>query len=452
MNVIVVGGGLVGTHIARTLATDHHDVTLIEQNAARLRQIDGTMDMMTVAGNGASPNVLEEAGARRADLLVAAAHLDEINLVACSQAKALGVPRTIARLHSPDYLAAGASRLGIDFIINPEEAAAREIIRLLEHTWAVDMADFADGRIEMMAFRLGAGDVPVGKTVIEVGKLARQRTFLIAAILREDKLIVPHGATQLEGNDIVYVIGKRGSMSAISFLFGHPDIGLESMAICGGTRIGMHLARRMAEQDVRCLMIEPDLARAEGCAAELDAALVVNGEGTDPALLRAENIAGVDGFVAVTDRDETNLLSAALVQRLGGPKTVALLQREDFRQLADEMGISATVSTAAATADAILRFLRRGSVTTVTTILGGAGEISELVPTANAPVLGKRLADQKLPEGILVGAILRSDGSVEIPHGNTVLVAGETIVVIAPEGSEDELDRLFGAADERPAR
>lgn len=445
MNVIVVGGGLVGTHIARTLATEHHDVTLIEQDASRLRQIDGSMDCLTVVGNGASPTVLEEAGAAKADLLVAAAHLDEINLVACAQARKLGAPRTVARIHGVDYLAAGAARLGIDFIINPEEAAALEITRLLEHTWAVDMADFAGGRIEMMAFRLAPGDVPVGKTVLEVGALARQRTFLIAAILREERLIVPHGSTRLLGEDIVYVIGKRGSMSAISFLFGHPDVGLESMAICGGSRVGVHLARRAAELDARCLVIEPDAGRAERCANELEEAVVVHGEGTDPSLLREENIAEVDGFVAVTERDETNLLSAALVQRLGGPKTVALLQREDFRQLADEMGISATVSTAAATADAILKFLRRGVVNTVTTILGGAGEISEMVLPRGAAVLGTPLSGLKLPEGILVGAILRKDGSVEIPRGDSQLAAGETVVVIAPAGAEEDLDRLFGA-------
>ncbi len=451
MNAIVVGGGMVGLHVARMLSAEKHDVKVIDMDASRLSLIESSLDVMAIEGNGASPAVLEKAGVGRADLLVAAANLDESNLIACAQAKALGVARTVARLHNPDYLMPGAARapmLGIDYVINPEEAAVREIARLLEHTWAVDMADFAGGLIEMMAFRLAGGDAMAGRSVIELGRHAARRSYIIAAILRGEELIVPHGSTCLREDDIVYVIGRKGAMSAISFLFGHPDAGLESIAICGGTRIGLSLARSMEERGIPVKLVEPDEERVQECAALLDKALVIHGEGTDPTLLREEEMAAVDGFVAVTERDETNLLSAALVRRMGGAKTIALLQREDYRVLADELEISATVSTGSATADAILRFLRRGSFRNITTLLSGAAEIYELVVGEGAEMAGGALKElsAKMPEGVLVCARVGVDGTVEIPHGDSRLSPGDTAVVISPSRSADQLERLFGLA------
>ncbi|MBL4888623.1 MAG: Trk system potassium transporter TrkA [Candidatus Lindowbacteria bacterium] len=446
MNVIVVGGGDVGFQVARVLAAEKQDVTLIEPDEERRAWVQSKLDILTVAGSGSSPSALEEAGIEKADLLIASANLDEVNMIACAYAKSYDVGLTLARIQDPAYAGQTelfAKQLGVDHVIRPDDAAVIEIARLLEHTWAIDAAEFVDGKVEMMAIRLSDEDLIVGKSVAEIGASEISRSTIVASIYRNKELIVPHGDTVFADDDVVYFIGLKGSMSAISLLCGHPDEGADTITIYGGDTLGRNLAKALTDRKMTVTIIEPNAELAETCASELDRILVIQGDATDAKLLRDENIDESDGFVATTALDETNLLSSALVQRMGVPKTIALLVREDYAMLASEMGISATVSTESATADAILRFVRKGAMHTVTTILGGAAEFYELSIPDNDEIVGKPLSELNLPEGILIGAVARKDGSVEIPRGDTILNAGEIAVIITPADAVSAVETLF---------
>jgi trk system potassium uptake protein TrkA len=445
MNVIVVGCGNVGGNVAAVLSREKHNVTLIDQDASRLADVQERLDILTLVGNGASPRILESALAREADLLIAATNIDEVNMIACAHAKAFGVAKTVARIHHPDYLHATALSFdsrGIDHVINPDEATAIEIERLLEHTWAIDAAEFVGGRVEMMGMRLGAEDAIVGKSLIEIGAMGIARSIKIAAVARGEEFLVPRGATRLEEGDIVYVIGLRGALSAIAFLCGHPDAGVERLAIFGASRIGMMLARSLEKRKIEVKIIEDDRERATACAAEFEKTMVIHGDGTDAKVLREENIQEMDGFVAVSGRDETNLLAAALVARLGVPKTIAVLQRDDYAALSAEMDVSATVTVTSATADAILRFVRRGTLHGITTIHGGAGEVFELEAPVGIEILDKPLASLTLPKEILIGAVVHGE-KVEIAYGETVIRAGDRVVLLVTADSVGIVERLF---------
>lgn len=447
MNVIVVGGGTVGSTVARVLSSEKHDVTLIDPDPDRREAIQSRLDILTLGGNGASPKVLERAGARDSDLLIAATHSDEVNMIACANAKAFGVKQTIARIHHPDYLETAAltpQARGIDHVINPDEAAVEEIERLLEHTWALDIAEFADGAVEMMGMRLTADDAIVGKTLSEIGRLSAHQTIILAAVVRHGELIIPQGKTVLKEDDMIYVIGKQGAMTAISFLCGHPDEACEQVTIFGGSRPGLMLASILEGKGIKTKLIELNRERAVECAARLRDTLVIHGDATDVQLLRQENIADSDGYVAISDNSETNLLTSALVRRLGVSKTIAVLKREDYAALAFEMGITTTVSVTSATADAILRFVRKGMMHNVTTISGGDAEIYELDVPPQCRISGKPLFELTIPDGILIGAVIRRSGEVEIAHGKTVIEAGNRVVVIARLDAISDLERLFG--------
>lgn len=450
MRAVIVGAGTVGSHIARVLAREKHEVVLLDR--AERPDLAESLDALVRRGNGASPVVLAEVGTGKADLLVAATNFDEVNMVACALAKRLGVRTTVCRVRNPDYFAGPEvfepHDFGIDALINPTDAAADEVVRLLEHTWAEDIADFAGGEVEMMGTRLREGDAIVGLPLAELTRKRLRDALLVGAIVRDGETIIPGGSTVLRPGDLVYFIGKKGTMSAVAFLLGHPDAGLERVLLYGASRAGISVAQKLEAKGVRTTLIEPDGRAAERAARLLRTTLVLQGEGTDPSLLRQEGIAGADGFVAASEDEESNFLSALLARRQGATKTVALLEKADYLAIAPEVGIDAAVSVKSATADAILRFVRRGAVHAVTTILDGAVEVFELEVPKKRALVGVPLSKMKLPKHVLVGAVVRGGekaGAVEIPTGETTLAAGDTVVLFVRKDAVPAVGRLFAS-------
>lgn len=448
MRIVIVGAGTVGSHIAQVLSHEKHDVVLIDKR--NLPELAESLDIQVVEGNGASPVVLSRSGVARADLLVAATNIDEVNMIACALAKSLGVKTTVARIRNGDYYGRPEvfepARLGVDALINPTDAAAEEIVRILEHTWAEDMADFAGGEVEMMGTRIRNGDSLIGLSLAKLERASLKHALLVGAIVRNGETIIPRGDTVLAENDLVYFIGKRGTMEAAAFLLGHPDEGLDRVMIYGGSRVGIQVAARLAKRGIRTTLIEPDPNRAERAAEALPKTLVLKGDGTDPNLLKEESAEKADGFVACSEDEESNFLAALLARRHGAEKTVALLEKPDYLEIAREVEIHAAVSVKDATADAILRFVRKGQVHAVTTILEGAVEVFELEVPDRKELVGKPLAEMRLPENTLVGAVVRAgerSGEVEIPTGRTKLARGDTVVLFVRKDAVPAVGRLF---------
>lgn len=444
MRIVIVGAGEVGFNAARMLSREGHDVVLIEQNEALVERATEQLDALAIEGNGASPKLLSEAGVKRSDLLIATTNSDEVNIIACLAAKAQGVPRTVARLHNPDYydprepLARDMFR--IDFVIHTEQMAAEEIKEALLVPGAVNVETFAEDRIEVAEVILDAGSPAIGLAIRDV-KLPEQS--LIVGIVRHGEALVPQGDTVLEVRDRVFLIGERRHVGRVVGAVSTDTAPVREVMIFGGGRIGLRLAQALEQVGIGVKVIERDEARARYVASQLNKGLVLHEDGTSQELLLQERVDRMDAFVAATGDDRANLLAAMYARRLGARQTVAGISRAEFAPLSEALGVDITISPRLLAAGAILRFVRRGDVVAVTLLESGA-EMMELRVPDGSRVAGRPLSEVGFPRGALVGAILRN-GKIIIPSGREALRPGDDAVVFTLQEAVDKVGRLFAS-------
>lgn len=452
MRVVIVGAGVVGTTTAALLAREEHDIVLIDKSEAALGPIADQLDIMTLVGSGTNPEILRRAGTSQADLFVSATNVDEVNIVACFMAKQMGAQRTVARVReadvrSPLIVSAGRERtrvvrtknMGIDFTITPEEVAAEEIVRVLRRSFALDVEEFGEGRVEMTEMRVRQ-EVGGGQPLSQI---AFPRPCVVAAILRDGRTIIPHGDDRIAVGDRVYVITTRESVGAILSFFGGTEANIRTATVLGGGRIGLHTVRLLQRSGVRVSIIEKSMQRAQELAASLNGVLVIQGEGTDSAFLREEGVAETDGFVAATGRDELNVLVSLLAKKVGAKRAVIVVNKPEYVSLVEELGIDAAVNPLAMTANAILRFVRRGNVVSVARLDGEEAEALELVVSDDYRFAGKPLRELNLPKDLIIGAIVRGERAL-IPDGNTSILPEDRVVVISTPSAIPDLERHFG--------
>src|SRR5215213_6035141 len=417
------------------LSKEEHDVVLIEQNETLVERAIEQLDALAIQGNGASPRLLAEAGVKGSDLLVAATSSDEANIIACLAAKAQGVPRTVARLHNPDYYDPrepfARDMFKIDFVIHTEQMAAEEIKEALLVPGAVNVESFAEDRIEVAEVILEADSPAVGISVRDM-KLPEQS--LIVGIVRR-------GEATLEARDHVFLIGERRNVGKVVEAVAADTAPIREVMIFGGGRIGLRLSVALEQVGISVKVIERDEARARYVATQLRRGLVLLEDGTSQELLLQEGIDRTDAFVAATGDDRANLLSALYARRLGARKTIAGISRGEFAPLADALGVDITVSPRLLAAGAILRFVRRGEVVAVTLLESGA-EMMELKVPRGCRIAGRPLSKVGFPEGALVGAILR-EGKVIIPSGREAVRPGDDAVVFTLQDAVGKVERLF---------
>jgi trk system potassium uptake protein len=442
MRVFIVGAGEVGFNTAVMLSREGHDVVVVEQNEALAERATEHLDALVLHGNGASPKLLSEARIKNADLLVAATSSDEVNIITCLAGKAQGVPRTVARIHNPDYYDSDQpltqKMLGIDFVIHTEEMAASEIKEALLVPGAVDVETFAEDRIEVAEVILEESSEIVGQPVKEVRLPSGS---LIVGVVRRGEALVPRGDTVLEARDHVFLIGERQRISEVVGAIASNTDPVREVMIYGGGRIGLRLALALEEIGMSIKVIEKDAERARYVASQLRKGLVLHDEGVSREFLLQEGVNGVDAFVAVTGDDRANLLAAMYARQLGARTTIAGISRGEFAPLADALGVDITVSPRLLAAGAILRFVREGEVVAVTLLESGA-EMIELRVPERCRVAGRPLARAGFPKDALVGAVLR-DGEILIPSGRDVLRPGDDVVVFTLAAAVDEVERLF---------
>lgn len=449
MRAIVLGAGVVGFDVAKLLSHAEHDVVVIDSDPEALAYVSEKLDVMTVCGNGTSTAVLEEAGIREARIMIAVTAIDEVNIIACMLADRLGVETTVARVRSDELsntrAVLNAADFGIDLVIHPEESASEEIIRLIRRAGATDVVMLADDRLHLVGLRLDSDSPVIGKSLREVVAGESSIRFRVMAITRGIRTILPKGDERFIRNDQVFVLSHPKSVPPVLEMFGKSDRRIENIMILGGTDIGAKVAYRLSQEKHKSIkLIEADRQRAEQLSEMLSSVLVIHGDDTDIDLLITEGLSEMDAFVAVTDSEESNLVTCLLAKHLTVRKTVALLSKGAYIPISQSIGLDAAVNKKLAVSREIMRFLRGKHVKSVATVHGMDAEILEFEAAPRSMITSDKLMNLKLPAGVLVGAV--SNGKeVEIATGLTRINAGDSAFIFVMPGQIAKVESLFAA-------
>ena len=451
MKIIIVGNGKVGYAIASQLAGEHHDITMVDSSPTALHRAENALDVMCIQGNGSSISVLKEAGAQSADLVIAVTNLDETNLLCCFIAKKLGAGHTIARVRNTDYRRDEEmlkKEIGLDMVINPDLAAAQEIARILAFPAAFSVEPFARGRIDMIGFQVSDSDTICGVPLSQSHRL-RQAEVLICAAEHQGEYIIPDGNFTPTAGDRVYMLGAKPELQRMLKDMGRTWQKVKNVSVLGGSRSAMYLAWELQKTNTGVRIVEMDPDKCLRLSAQLPHVLVIQGDGTDNTLLQQEGILDTDAFVAVTNRDEENLLMAMHAQRSGVPKVLAKMTRPNYMDLVNSTGIDSIISPKDIISSQILRYVRalgnaEGSkVESLYKMLGGHVEALSFTATASShAVLGKPLKDLPLRKGLLVAAIVRDLHTI-IPGGMTTIEDGDHVVVVTQATGLDDLTDIL---------
>ena len=451
MRLVIVGAGEVGYHIASRLSRERHDVTVVDQSQQLIERLQEELDVLAYCGHGASATTLEHAGIEQADMLIAVTNSDEVNLVSCLLAREYGVGKRIARINDPDFqrsrLVAAGRSIGIDLLINPSQAVAEEIWRLIKSPGAKEAADFLAGEVKLLSF-LVQPSAPIAQQRLRdfAQHLTPSQSFLIVAIQRDRTTIIPTGNTVIEPRDHLLVIGKADHLHEHLHWFGVTPRPTRKVFIIGGGRVGLQVAQRLELDpiDYQVKLLERHAAQCQVLAERLPHTLVLHGDATDVKVLQEEGIADMDAVVVVTNDEGTNLIAALLAKTRGARSVMTLIQRPDLVPLVAALGIDAAISPRLITAGSILRYLRRGEVLSVFTSIHTEAETLEMVAAPRSKIVGRPLRKLKLPAGIIIGAVAHGDHIV-IPGGDTVIEAHDRVIVFTLPEVVTQAEKWFSA-------
>ena len=451
MTIIIAGAGKVGATLAEHLADEGHSVTIVDVSGGTLDRLSDQMDVMCLKGNCVSRDVLLEAGARETQVVIAATNSDEINLLCCHTAHRIGVPYTVARVRGTEYvndLDTLKNDLGITMLINPELTAAVEISRLLRFPSAANIDSFARGRVELVSFTVQEGDFLAGRSLASLSSKIQGLPMLLCAVERGDEVFIPHGSSVLAAGDRVSVAGTPNGVNQFFKLLGRQTHRIRDVFIIGGGRIAFYLLIQLERLGMSCKVVEKGTDRCRELAEEFPHSLIIHGDGTDPELLTEERMAASDAFIALTDRDEDNLIISLYAHQAGVPKVVAKSSRQNYTAIARSAGVESVVSPKLATAGLILRFIRglqnsKGTVmNALYRIAGGKAEAMEFLVSPATRHLKVPLKELKLRQGVLIAVIVRGN-KVIIPEGSTCLEQGDDVIVIARDSGILDLNDIY---------
>lgn len=451
MKVVICGAGQVGTSIARYLATGGNSVTVIDQSAELIQRISDSLDVRGIVGHASHPDVLAEAGAEEADMLIAVTYADEVNMIACQVAHTLfNVPTKIARVRAQVYLQPkwrplfASDHLPIDVIISPEIEVAHAITLQLEVPGAFDVLSMADGLVRVVGVRC-LSDCPIVNTPLrQLTGLFPDLNIAVVGIVRNGKPIIPKSSEMMLAGDEVYFVADTRHVGRALMAFGHEEQPGRRVVIVGGGNIGLYLAKEIEERfpQVSIKMIELDKARAAEMCQRLGRVVVLNGDGLDTDILEEASVGTAETVIAVTDDNEVNVLSSLLAKRLGAQRVVALINKPSYEPLVTNLGIDAVVNPRSITVSNILQHVRRGRIRRVHTLREGFGEIIEAEAMETSALVGRPLQDLALPDGIIVGAVVRGT-TVIIPRGSTVIKADDRVVLLATPDMVRKVEKMF---------
>ncbi len=449
MKILVVGSGHVGYFLCDRLSCEGHEVTLVDQDEAAVERAQDRLNVLGVVGNGASAEILEQAGIKDVDIFIAVTNMDAVNILACLLAREYQVDILVARTKNIEYTSSKAvlskEKLGIDLLINPEDAVAEELSKLACNSKAFDVAEFAEGQILFQGYRIESDSPLCDLTLADLGELRGMYRFLVVAISRGNITIIPRGDDTIQAGDRIYIFAPQQELPAINYLLQSNRLEKKPthrVFVLGGGRIGLQVAQNMEKLHFQTKLVEKDEDRCFKLAEQLNKAVVLNAEGLDVQTLVDEGLTDADVFIAVTENDQTNILTCLLAKQHKVRRTLALVSQPELIGLASDLGIDACISPRLAAAGAILKFVRRGDIISLTAVEGSNSEVLELEIGKDSGLLATPLSHLHFPRGAIIGAIVRGD-NYEIPTGESMLEEGDHVVVFTLPEAVQKVERFF---------
>ncbi len=449
MKILIVGSGQVGYFLCDRLSREGHEVTLVDQSEEIVQRAQDRLNVMGVVGNGASAEILEQAGIKEAEIFIAVTNIDEVNILACLLAREYQVGVLVARTKNIEYTSHKAvlskEKLGIDLLINPEDAVADELTKLACNSKAFDVAEFAEGQILFQGYRIGPESPLCDLSLAELGELRGMYRFVVVAISRGNTTIIPRGDDVIQDGDRIYIFAPQSELPAINYLLQAEGIDQRRVRrafVLGGSRIGLQVAQNLEKLNFQTKLVEKDEDRCYKLAEQLHKSVVINAEGLDVETLLDEGLAEAGVFIAVTDNDQTNILTCLLAKQHKARRTLALVSQPELIGLATELGIDACISPRLAAAGAILKFVRRGDIISLTAVEGSNSEVLELEIKEDSGLHGRTLQELHFPRGAIIGAIVRGD-KYDIPTGDSTLEAGDRVVIFTLPEALQKVERFF---------
>ena len=436
MKIIILGAGQVGISTAEILAKEDNDITLIDNVASQVEGLQDRLDIRTIVGSASHPSVLEQAGGPDADLILAVTDQDEVNMAACQVAYTLfRTPKKIARIRSVEYLTHteifSDESIPVDVIISPEQLITQHVLHLIEYPGALQVVDFAGGKIQLVGLKAYHGGPLVGRELRTIREDLPTVEARVAAIYRHDRPIIPEGDTIIEPNDEVFIVAAAPHIPIVMSEFCAVEAPGQNIMLVGAGKIGLQLARTLEQNNYQVKLVEHGAERARQVAEQLDATIVLRGDAADEDLMLQENIDAMDVFCSLTNDDEANILSAMLAKRLGAHRAMALINRSAYVDLIESSVLDVAISPSLITVGSLLTHVRRGDTIAVHSLRRGAAEAIETIAHGDATsssVVGRRIEEISLPSGTRVGALLRNQ-EVIIPHHDTVIEAEDHVIL-----------------------
>ena len=449
MKIVIIGAGEIGYDLARTLSVEKHDVTVLDREKSALSKVSESLDVLVIDGNATSVKDLAKTGVSEADILICVTSIDEVNIMSGMIGKRLGAKTVIARVRSNELTDPNSplspSDLGIDVMIHPEWSAAQEIVQLLLRSSASDIVNLADNKMQLVGIRLEKNSPLLKKSLNEYAFVYPEYKFRVVAIVRRGRTIIPDGAVRMQEFDQIFLLAKTEDIKDIIKTTGKKETTLNRVMIAGGTPLGAMIAKLLCGDNSKkwsVKLIEPDYDTAEELAIQYKSAMILNGNPTDPDLLVTEGITDMDAFIAVTDDEESNIISCLMAKHLEVKKTVALVSKPDFIPLAQTIGLDAVINKKAAASSEIHRYVRHGHVISVTELRGINAEVIELRAAEKSKITKKPVFKLKIPSGCIIGGVFHN-GSVEVATGRTQIQAGDRVIVFCRPESIDDVTKLF---------
>lgn len=442
MRIVVIGAGAVGSHLAERLSVEGQDVVVVESDQRTAVDVQEQIDCLVINGNGSSQEILEQAGADKADLFIAVTSSDAVNVLSAHAAAKIGTPRRIARVEDPQ-LRAGAAALGVDLLIDPGDATARELELLVRQRGVSEVREFAGGSLELIGGYIGPDAPASGMALEELRQEVSGWSWLVAAIIRHGETIIARGGTRILPGDHVLIMVETDKAGAALDMLGLHLEPARKVVIMGATRVAELTAKRLCRKNIQTVLVDQDPDRVRRIATENPRVVAIHGDPTDPKLFHSEGLESADAALALTGWDEINILGSLVAKAVGVPTAVARFHRLDLVSLLAGVGIDGAVSSRLSAANEILRFVRRGRIHSVVTFQDSDAEALEIEVDESSEIAGKSLRDIHLPHDMIVGGIVRGDRAF-VPRGQSNIKAGDRLIVIALPGAIQLVGELFG--------
>ena len=445
MKIVISGIGEMGSHLARMLSGNGHDITVIDIDTKALNELGNLADLITVEGDTTAFAVLRRAGVRRCDLFIAVNHDENQNILAAIMAKQLGAKKSIARVDNNEYLEPNNKEMfinmGIDYLFYPEKVAAQEVANLLGHTSTTDYVDFSGGLLALIVFKLEPTSPLLGHKLADLAADGSISDFRAVAITRGSQTIIPRGQDVFFEGDVVYIIARKDVAKRVTELSGQKSVEVKSLMILGGSRIGVRVALEL-QDEMNIKMIEYNGEKAYRLAEELDKTLIIHEDGRNLDAMLEEGLGATDAFLAVTGRSETNILAAMQAKRMGVKKVIAEVENLNYIRLAESVGIDTIINKKRVTASNIFRFTMSTDVQAIRCLSGSEAEVLEFIVKPNSPATKCMIKDMRLPQDVIIGGIVRGDKAF-IAEGDTRINAYDRVVVFSMPESIATVGEFF---------